>query len=81
MLNIFSIISKYSILFVMKLQKFVTMFFLPLAFLFSKSLKRKHDLQLELNEEEEMIRPFPPKQNKKISQPSTLPPHSQKKKP
>jgi hypothetical protein len=42
------------------------MFFLPLAFLFSKILKRKHDLQLELNKEEEMIGPLPPKQNKKI---------------
>jgi membrane protein insertase Oxa1/YidC/SpoIIIJ len=65
MLNISSRISKYSILFVMKLQKFVTMFFLPLAFLFSTSLKRKHDLQLELNEEEEMIGPFPPKTKQK----------------
>ncbi len=65
MFNISSRISKYSILFVMKLQKFVTMFFLPLAFLFSTSLKRKHDLQLELNEDEEMIRPFPPKTKQK----------------
>jgi hypothetical protein len=56
------------------------MFFLPLAFLFSKSLKKKHDLQLELNKEEEMIRPLHPKTKQKISQPSTLPPHSQKKK-
>jgi hypothetical protein len=40
------------------------MFFLPLAFLFSKSLKRKHDLQLELNKEE-MIGPFPPKTKQK----------------